>query len=56
MAEKMRWRGTPIGNLLKGSSYRPDGNYRAAYNEGFRQAMKDASRGEWVSPEEEEKE
>jgi hypothetical protein len=50
MAEKMRWQGTPIGNLLKGSSYRPDPDYPAEYDEGFRHAMEDASRTEWMPP------
>ncbi len=48
MAEKMRWQGTPIGNFLKGSPYRPDENYHTAYDEGFRRAMEDASRGNWT--------
>jgi hypothetical protein len=50
MAEQMRWQGTPIGNFLKGSAYRPDENYRATYDEGFRRAMEDASRGNWMPP------
>lgn len=54
MAEKMRWQGTPIGNLLKGSPYRPDRDYRVAYDEGFRQAMEDASWPAWIPPGEEE--
>jgi hypothetical protein len=48
MAEKMRWQGTPIGNFLKGSPYRPDENYHTAYDEGFKRAMEDASRGNWT--------
>jgi len=56
MAEKMRWQGTPIGNVLKGSPYRPDRDYRVAYDQGFRQAMEDASRPEWIPPGEEESE
>jgi hypothetical protein len=52
MAEKMRWQGTPIGNVLKGSSYRPDPAYHAAYAEGFRHAMEEACRPEWTAPRE----
>ena len=40
MAEQMRWRGTPIGNMLTGSRYTPDGRFPAAYDDGFKQAMK----------------
>ncbi len=50
MAEKMRWQGTPIGNFLKGSPYRPDENYHTTYDEGFKRAMEDASRGNWTPP------
>lgn len=50
MAEKMRWQGTPIGDFLKGSSYRPERQYRAAYDKGFRHAMQDAYRVEWALP------
>lgn len=50
MAEQMRWRGTPIGNLLKGSCYQPDNEFRAAYDDGFKQAMDAASRVEWTLP------
>jgi hypothetical protein len=49
-AEKMRWQGTPIGNLLKGSPYRPDGDFPVAYATGFKQAMEEASRVEWTPP------
>jgi hypothetical protein len=48
LAEKMRWQGTPMGALLKGSGYQPDGTYRAAYDEGFKQAMEKAARIEWL--------
>ena len=50
MAEKMRWQGTPIGNFLKSSPYRPDEDYRSAYDAGFRRAMEDAFRGNWTPP------
>jgi len=49
MAKKLRWQGTFLASLLKGSRYRPDRDYRAEYDEGFRQAMKDAST-EWKPP------
>jgi len=49
-AEKMRWQGTPIGDFLKGSSYRPERHYRTAYDDGFRLAMQDAYRVEWALP------
>jgi hypothetical protein len=48
MAERMRWRGTPIGNFLKGSLYQPDESHRSAYNAGFKRALEEASRGEWM--------
>ena len=51
MAEQMRWQGTPIGNMLKGSCYDPDRHFHAAYNDGFRRAMDAASRVEWSFPE-----
>lgn len=50
MAERMRWRGTPIGDFLRDSPYRPDANHRSAYDTGFKRAMEDASRGEWTPP------
>jgi DMSO/TMAO reductase YedYZ molybdopterin-dependent catalytic subunit len=50
MAEQMRWQGTPIGNILKGTRYQPENTYRAAYGEGFRQAMTAAHRIEWTPP------
>lgn len=50
MAERMRWRGTPIGDFLKGSCYRPEREYRTTYDNGFRHAMRDAYRVEWVLP------
>lgn len=50
MAERMRWRGTPIGDFLRGSLYQPDENHRSAYNEGFKRAMEEASRGGWRPP------
>ena len=50
MAEKIRWQGTPIGNFLKGSVYRPDEKYRTTYDAGFSCAMEDASRGNWTPP------
>jgi hypothetical protein len=50
MAEQMRWQGTPIGNILKGMRYQPDQEFRAAYDDGFRQAMHAASRVEWTLP------
>lgn len=50
MAEQMRWQGTPIGDFLKGSSYRPDEKHRTMYDEGFKRAMQDASRGNWSPP------
>ena len=42
-SKKMRCHGTFLGNLLKGSSYRPDREYC--------QAMEDASAVEWTPPE-----
>ena len=54
MAEQMRWQGTPIGTLLKGSRYRPDQNYRVAYNIGFKHAMIASHRVEWAPPGDEE--
>jgi hypothetical protein len=50
MAEQMRWQGTPIGTLLKGTRYRPDQDYRVAYNTGFKHAMTAAHRVEWALP------
>jgi hypothetical protein len=50
MAEQMRWKGTPIGFLFKGSCYAPDGEFHAAYDDGFKQAMNAASRVEWTLP------
>lgn len=50
MAEQMRWKGTPIGFLLKGSCYEPDGEFHAAYDDGFKHAMNAASRVEWTVP------
>lgn len=50
MAEQMRWQGTPIGTLLKRSRYRPDQDYRVAYNTGFKHAMTASHRVEWVPP------
>jgi hypothetical protein len=44
MAEKMRWRGTPIGDLLSRFPHRPEQQYRAAYEEGFSHAMAASSR------------
>jgi hypothetical protein len=55
MAEKMRWQGTPIGNLLKGSPYQPDKDFPAAYETGFKQAMEEASRVEWTPPQREKR-
>jgi len=52
MAEQMRWKGTPIGCVLKGSCYEPDGEFHAAYDDGFKQAMNAASRVEWTLPKE----
>ena len=50
MAEQMRWQGTPIGNILKGTRYHPEETYRTAYDEGFRHAMIEAHRIEWTPP------
>lgn len=50
MAEQMRWRGTPIGNLLKGSCYTPDEHFPTAYDDGFKRAMDAACRVEWSFP------
>ncbi|MBM4257632.1 MAG: hypothetical protein FJ147_17285 [Deltaproteobacteria bacterium] len=50
MAEQMRWKGTPIGHLSKGSYYDPDRQFHAAYDDGFKQAMNAASRVEWTMP------
>jgi len=50
LAKKLRWHGTLIGSLLRGASYRPDRDYRAVYEEGFRQAMDDTSVVEWTPP------
>ncbi len=50
MAEQMRWQGTPIGNVFKGLCYQPDQEFRAAYDDGFQQAMYAASRVEWTLP------
>ena len=51
MAKKLRWQSTFIGNLLRGSSYRPDRDYRTEYEVGFKQAMDDTSVVEWIPPE-----
>ena len=48
MAERMRWQGTPIGDLLQRFPHRPEQRYRAAYEEGFSHAMVASSRGEWL--------
>ena len=53
MAEQMRWQGTPIGNILKGSCYNPDRYFHAEYNDGFKHAMDAACRVEWSFPAEE---
>ena len=50
MAEQMRWQGTPIGNILKGTRYQPEAPYHAAYDDGFRHAMTKAHRIEWTPP------
>lgn len=50
MAEQMRWQGTPIGNMLKGSCYSPDRHFHAAYDDGFKHAMDAACRVEWSFP------
>jgi hypothetical protein len=50
MAEHMRWQGTPIGNILKGSCYDPDRHFHDAYDDGFKRAMDAASRVEWSFP------
>jgi hypothetical protein len=50
MAEKMRWQGTPIGDFLKGQTYRPGEKHRPLYDAGFKRAMQDASRGSWLPP------
>ena len=50
MAEQMRWQGTPIGNILKGTRYHPEETDRVAYDEGFRHAMTEAHRIEWTPP------
>ncbi|MGE0824756.1 MAG: hypothetical protein AB7G75_36245 [Candidatus Binatia bacterium] len=47
MAEQMRWQGTPIGNVLKGSRYDPDPEFPGVYADGFAHAMAGASRLEW---------
>lgn len=52
MAKKVRWQGTFIGALLKGSYYRPGEAYRVEYDTGFKQAMEDTSAVEWLPPEE----
>jgi hypothetical protein len=49
-AERMRWRGTPIGDILTGSPYQPDEKYRPLYDLGFRHAMQNASRESWTPP------
>ena len=48
LAEKMRWQGAPIGDLLKRFPRYPEQRYSAAYEEGFKQAMEDAGRLEWT--------
>jgi hypothetical protein len=50
MAEKMRWRGTPLGNFLQGVPYRPEANHRSVYDAGCKRVMEEASRGEWTPP------
>jgi len=49
MAEQMTWQGTPIGSLLKDSGYRPDRDRRAAYKEGFKQALEEVASVEAMS-------
>jgi len=56
MAEKMRWQGTPIGDLLRRFPHRPEQQYRAAYEEGFSHAMAASSRLEWLFAKEAKKE
>lgn len=48
VAEKMRWQGTPIGDLLKRFPRKPEQWSSAAYEEGFAHAMAASSRVEWV--------
>jgi hypothetical protein len=48
IAEKMRWQGTPIGNLLQKAHYQPERDYRIEYETGFAHAMENAGRSEWV--------
>ncbi len=48
LAEKMRWQGTPIGDLLRRFPHHSERRPSAAYEEGFRQAMEDAGRLEWT--------
>jgi hypothetical protein len=48
LAEKMRWQGTPIGDLLKRFPHQSERRESAVYEEGFRQAMEDAGRLEWT--------
>jgi hypothetical protein len=53
VAKKIRWQRSLIGTLWKGASYRPDRpdpDYIAEYDEGFRQAMEDMSAVEWSPP------
>jgi hypothetical protein len=50
VAKKIRWQRSLIGTLWKGASYRPDPDYFAEYDEGFRQAMEDMSAVEWSPP------
>jgi hypothetical protein len=50
VAKKIRWQRSLIGTLWKGASYRPDPDYVAEYDEGFRQAMEDMSAVEWSPP------
>lgn len=48
LAEKMRWQGTPIGDLLRRFPHHSERRDSAAYEDGFRQAMADAGRLEWT--------
>lgn len=44
LAEKMRWQGNPISDLLKRFPHHAEQRSSAAYEEGFKQAMEDAGR------------
>jgi hypothetical protein len=48
LAERMRWQGTPIGDLLRRFPQQHEQGRRRAYEEGFKQAMADAGRLEWT--------